>query len=93
MNKDDLIRRGDVLKELKWWEWGLPEHEVECAVAAVPAVEAEPVVHAHWIPCGQIIYGGWNRYNHYCSHCGIRGHTDFKRCPECGAHIDEEVNE
>lgn len=62
-------------------------------LAKAPLVEAEPVVHAHWIPCGQIIYGGWNRYNHYCSHCGIRGHTDFKRCPECGAHMDEEVAE
>ena len=56
-------------------------------------VEVEPVVHAHWI-----MRGG----RRYCSACGTmacvtRDTDDFwytvgtKRCPECGAHMDEEV--
>lgn len=40
----DLISRSALLAELKRWEWGLPEHEVECAVAAVHTVAAEPVI-------------------------------------------------
>lgn len=57
------------------------------------AVSAEPVVHAHWV-----MRGG----RRYCSACGTMGcvtrdRDDFwytvgtKRCPECGAHMDEEV--
>ena len=53
----------------------------------------ERVVHAHWI-----MRGG----RRYCSACGTmacvtRDQEDFwytvgtKRCPECGAHMDEEV--
>ena len=59
----------------------------------LPRVEAEPVVHAHWF-----MRGG----RRYCSACGTmacvtRDSDDFwytvgtKRCPHCGAHMDEEV--
>lgn len=51
------------------------------------AVEAEPVVHAHW-----------ERFKHpsgthgiRCSHCKTVNGRKSKRCPECGAHMDEEV--
>ena len=53
-------------------------------------VEAEPVVHAHWVPapdvgdccyrcssCGKVI-------DHYCD-------EDDLYCARCGAHMDEEV--
>ena len=35
-----LISREDALRELKRWEWGLPEHEVESALADVPTANA-----------------------------------------------------
>lgn len=68
------------------------------AVEAIPAVEAEPVVHAHWVP----EEGFRDRYVittiFSCSNC--RGRTVVhgvtcrdKRCKHCGAHMDEEVAE
>ena len=54
--------------------------------------ELEPVVHAHWVP----VEGGT-----MCSGCKRVFDKDFeirrnvcrelKRCPDCGAHMDEEV--
>ena len=98
----DLISRGELEKALS--ELGrmyiegivddkayLPEQRVYEVLRSIPAVEAEPVVHAHWIRSGQIIYGGSRCFNDYCSRCGARGYDDMKRCPECGAHMDEEV--
>ena len=56
-------------------------------LAKAPIVEVEPVVHAHWIGDEP---GDWR-----CSHCGAYasdgGFEQTKRCPECGAHMDEEV--
>lgn len=46
-------------------------------------VDFEPVIHAHWIH-------GWS-YDK-CSHCGYEtGKCGWptRRCPECGAHMDE----
>ena len=56
-------------------------------LATAHIVEVEPVVHAHWI-CDCEPY-------HICSNC----HHKFSlfdrvpRCPNCGAHMDEEVAE
>lgn len=61
------------------WNW----HDCECVRQFAEDSEFEPVIHAHWI-----------RYLAYmkCSHCGY-GTNDCdwptKRCPECGAHMDE----
>lgn len=96
----DLISREDVLSALKGViaRTGLYGVSVEVILANVPVVEAEPVVHAHWIeddPCCR----------RYCSACGFVVDDDAsnflygnyqikpKRCPECGAHMDEEVTE
>ncbi len=48
--------------------------------------EAEPVVHAHWVPAEE-----WGLYE--CSGCGFPDtQPEFrKRCSNCGAHMDEEV--
>ena len=48
----------------------------------------ERVVHAHWIAMGD---RGVTR----CSHCGwnIEECINYKRCPECGAHMDTEREE
>ena len=49
-----------------------------------PEVDAEPVVHGHWIenPC---LYGA------FCSRCGENYGIPFNFCPNCGAKMDEEV--
>lgn len=62
--------------------------DVYAAVEGALAVEAEPVVHAHWVPapdvgdccyrcsrCGKVI-------DHYCD-------EDDSYCSRCGAHMDE----
>lgn len=53
------------------------------------------VVHAHWIDTGDSFEDEHCRYNYWeCSACGNRiagryGLHDY--CPNCGAHMDEEV--
>lgn len=51
----------------------------------LPRVEAEPVVHAHWI-CDCEPY-------HICSNCRHKFSLFDRvpRCPNCGAHMDEEL--
>ena len=55
----------------------------------------ERIIHAHWVSmdkCGltKCSHCGWKR-NTDCSHCGwkIEGYIEYKRCPECGAYMDE----
>lgn len=49
----------------------------------------EPVVHAHWerfkYPSGT--------HGIRCSHCKTTNGRKSKRCPDCGAHMGEEVAE
>ena len=67
--------------------------EVEMEIGKIPAVEAEPVVHAHWIT--EMDDLGWLK--HTCSNCGYTKRTDihvslgWNGCPTCCAHMDEEV--
>ena len=79
----DLIDRNELLKVFEedcsddaWWFID----QVEKA----PRVEAEPVVHAHWIPATNCdVYG--------CSNCGGEHDWHYARCHYCGAKMDEEV--
>lgn len=61
-------------------------------VEYIPAAEAEPVVHAHWVPveCGTLCSACMRVFD---SHFEIRRSVclEMKRCPDCGAHMDEEV--
>lgn len=62
-------------------------------------LEAEPVVHAHWFltepefldcsACGTAYYTGMETWSDAQSHLEYAGGP--KRCPHCGAHMDEEV--
>lgn len=64
-------------------------HSVAKMVQLLPAAEAEPVRHGHWIDCE-------DEYSSYvrCSECGGEftcweadcAYTDF--CPGCGAMMD-----
>jgi hypothetical protein len=71
---------------------------VKVAVALEEAaVEAEPVMHAHWVPFIEDveIYNGGGMTERRqtgwkCSHCG-KGYTQFghqRYCGDCGAKID-----
>lgn len=85
----DLISRQAVLAALSSRLSIVDMVRVAEIVNAVDAVEAEPVVHAHW-----------EKFKHpsgthgiRCSHCKTMNGRRSKRCPECGAHMDEEVAE
>lgn len=87
----DLISRSALLAEYEW----LKSVVNPCSVAEVeehmerirnaPAVEAEPVVHAHWV-CDCEPY-------HICSNCRHKFSLFDRvpRCPNCGAHMDKEA--
>ncbi len=53
------------------------------------------VVHAHWISAYEYDFGaGVERKTGYnCSRCGLYYVKKHKHCPDCGAHMDEEVVE
>ena len=58
-------------------------------IAKAPIVEAEPVVHAHWVDRPDGAY-------RICSNCRsgvptMQRPLAWLRCPVCGAHMDEEV--
>lgn len=54
--------------------------------------EFAPVVHGRWIPKQD---GFWKKQILICSICGSRNALDyeFNHCPNCGAKMDEEVEE
>ena len=61
------------------WDW----HMCQCVKQFAEDGEFEPVIHAHWIHATTFSK---------CSHCGYytsKHQWETKRCPECGAHMDE----
>ena len=60
-----------------------------------PTIDAEPVVHAHWIRKRSTPFSGDNDWE--CSNCGNGcrldiGYRPKKYCGDCGAKMDEENN-
>ena len=58
-----------------------------------PTLDYEPVVHACWIVDDSFYSGAKKAY--YCSNCNYLAYQDIdvelhKRCPDCGAKMDEE---
>lgn len=65
--------------------------DIMSALENAPAVEAEPVVHAHWEQYTDEDED-WGDLPYFkCSACGTVELTGRKRCPECGAHMDEQL--
>ena len=70
--------------------------QVGDAIMDCPTVEAKPVVHAHWFLLDDCANEGV-----YCSACTKKVYkTDYanqklksKYCPNCGAQMDEEIND
>lgn len=91
--KDDLISRSTVLAALSSRLSIVNMIGVAEIVESVPAVDAEPVVHAHWV-IERWRSGYIKRCN--CSNCGNHPKDAYappKFCDNCGARMDEEVSE
>ncbi len=101
----DLISREDVLRVFYNKEpimqgehdgMGMLAHalwrHIREAVEVIPTVEAEPVVHAHWQLLTSDQKHFFTQYTHGCSKCGEFGMRHYKRCPGCGAVMDEVVH-
>lgn len=82
---DDLISRSALLAELSSKLTIVELLGVAEIVGDIPTVEAESVVHAHWV------VEGYPEFIPKCSRCEKRGSFSYPRCPHCGAHMDEEV--
>lgn len=60
-------------------------------VSKIPAADVAPVVHGHWTQVDET--------KCRCSRCdiialiGLYPHGDKNYCPNCGAKMDEEVND
>ena len=89
MNSNDLIRRRDLLPEAVYYIIADPKEALDellrrCKTA--PAVDAEPVIHAHW----ELLDGA-----PFCSNCkmilnGYSSEIDISttpRCSFCGAKM------
>lgn len=97
----DLISRSEVLEKLAdvIREMPIPAELYEDGILGglgtafsmienAPAVDAEPIVHAHWFTNEDS--QGWFRGIVYCSACK-QGDSTVRapRCRYCGAHMDE----
>ena len=94
MGNDDLIRRGDVIKEL-WKPFDFNRAEIDHNIRYIPAVDAVEVRHLAWAhlggdewlcpACGHVISteGSWE-------HPLVVGK---KFCENCGARMDERKEE
>ena len=91
----DLIERKaaiDALNQIQYWN---PEDRYRAvkALQELRVTDADPVQHGQWM------YGsdGFGDEHYYCSLC-LRDALEkdgewelSKRCPNCGAHMDEEA--
>lgn len=93
MSKQALIDRNSLVRYKKkaiGMDWAGEYREDVVSVSTIenfPTVDAEPVVHAHW---KQFKYPS-GTHGIRCSYCKTTNGRKSKRCPECGAHMDEEV--
>lgn len=59
--------------------------DVRFLVDSQPTVDAEPVVHGHWVK-----YNFLGHEQFACSECQTLGSPQWKRCPVCEAKMDGE---
>ena len=64
-------------------------------IKSIPAVEAEPVIHAHWIMrdyvTGECSHCGYKRKAEVPTHGLFIHRTLFKHCESCGSKMDEVI--
>ena len=78
-------------------EYATPEEDMALsAIDDTPTADVEPIVHAHWIRryCDhRNDYYDVLAYPYICSACREKNKEATKRCPECGARMDEKVRD
>lgn len=88
IDKDAVL---DILQDLREND-PFPEYRTAIReIERMPSVEAEPVVHAHWVKLAPDQRSYFTDYTHCCSECGEWGKKHYKRCRECGAVMDEKM--
>ena len=94
--KPDLIDRQKLLARMKKTN---RYFDVKFDIESMPAVEAEPVVHAHWV--GHLENDGYSAPGQWrCSRCGamagLNAIGNFAAispfCGYCGAKMDEDTS-
>ena len=96
---DDLISRAAAIAEIEEYLQGLksciePDLKLDWyrnglrfaiyELNELPAVDAVPVVHGHWIVFPDVCV---------CSECNEDSPSIFEYCPNCGATMDKEAKE
>lgn len=86
MDKPDLIDRKNAIDMLHYFT------DERCSSVVgdferIPAVDAEPVLHSHWVK--RTKFDEWRS----CYECGFERHVDSNfgkaiYCPNCGAKMD-----
>ena len=71
--------KGDFMFLRKMWSG----NEIMAAIDEAPIVDAEPVVHGHWVKYNFLGHEQWA-----CSECQTLGSPQWKRCPVCEAKMD-----
>lgn len=81
---DKLIYASDIRKAIL-----RQEPRLAYLVEGVRAVDAKPVIHAHWIKASS---KEWGFYEEQCSNCEMWSMgTNKNYCPNCGAKMEVEV--
>lgn len=62
---------------------GIPEYNIEEAIAEVPTVDAKPITNAHWEEINSRLE------SQRCSKCGYVTVTRSNYCGGCGAKMNE----
>ncbi|MBR1910882.1 MAG: hypothetical protein IJ828_00850, partial [Treponema sp.] len=95
----ELIDRNEALNDFKkhYFDNSTVIRCAEIVLTAAPVIEAERIKHGHWIKhpvFDEYDKPIWNEYWFQCSCCNepSSSYTKTKYCSECGAKMDEEVN-
>ena len=74
----------DVVTKANEQEFGITRNEfkrIELVLSEFPTIDAEPIKHGYWKKV--------KNWFDECSVCHYHGSSAFRRCPNCGAKMDE----
>lgn len=79
----DQLRKNTITELIHVGDKSIMEH-----VLTAPALDVQPVVHAHW---DGLTIGKNGAY--YCSNCGFTNIYKSNYCPRCGARMDGDPHD